>query len=124
MAINTWPQAERPREKLLQRGPQALSDAELLAILLRTGVRGKTAVDLARELLSKFDGLRGLFAAEQTRLCAASGLGPAKYTQLQAALESMKKFHIGGLEVNYSPTDHTGLQFADLSIISDGRFKR
>ncbi|HKV97790.1 MAG TPA: DNA repair protein RadC [Gammaproteobacteria bacterium] len=94
MAINTWPQAERPREKLLQRGPQALSDAELLAILLRTGARGKTAVDLARELLGRFDGLRGLFAAEQTRLCAASGLGPAKYTQLQAALE-MARRHLG-----------------------------
>ncbi|HKS93579.1 MAG TPA: DNA repair protein RadC [Gammaproteobacteria bacterium] len=94
MAINTWPQAERPREKLLQRGAQALSDAELLAILLRTGARGKTAVDLARELLSKFDGLRGLFAAEQTRLCAASGLGPAKYAQLQAALE-MARRHLG-----------------------------
>lgn len=94
MAINTWPQAERPREKLLQRGSQALSDAELLAILLRTGARGKTAVDLARELLSKFDGLRGLFAAEQTRLCAASGLGPAKYAQLQAALE-MARRHLG-----------------------------
>ncbi|MGH8363398.1 MAG: RadC family protein [Gammaproteobacteria bacterium] len=94
MAINTWPQAERPREKLLQRGPHALSDAELLAILLRTGARGKTAVDLARELLSGFDGLRGLFAAEQTRLCAASGLGPAKYAQLQAALE-MARRHLG-----------------------------
>lgn len=105
MAINTWPQAERPREKLLQRGPQALSDAELLAILLRTGVRGKTAVDLARELLSKFDGLRGLFAAEQTRLCAASGLGPAKYTQLQAALE-MARRHLGeGLQRGAPLTD-------------------
>lgn len=94
MAINSWPQAERPREKLLQRGPQALSDAELLAILLRTGARGKTAVDLARELLSTFEGLRGLFAAEQTRLCTAAGLGPAKYAQLQAALE-MARRHLG-----------------------------
>ena len=94
MAINDWPAAERPREKLLQRGPQALSDAELLAILLRTGARGKTAVDLARELLSEFDGLRGLFAAEQSRLCAAPGLGPAKYSELQAVLE-MARRHLG-----------------------------
>ncbi|MGH8322163.1 MAG: RadC family protein [Terriglobia bacterium] len=94
MAINDWPVAERPREKLLARGPQALSDAELLAIFLRTGVRGKTAVDLARELLVEFDGLRGLFAAERSRLCSAHGLGPAKYAQLQAVLE-MARRHLG-----------------------------
>lgn len=94
MAINDWPAAERPREKLLQRGPQALSDAELLAILLRTGARGKTAVDMARDLLSEFEGLRGLFAAEQARLCAAPGLGPAKYAELQAVLE-MARRHVG-----------------------------
>jgi len=73
MAINEWPWAERPREKLLARGPQALSNAELLAIFLRTGIRGKTAVDLARELLAEFKGLRGLFAAERNRLCTAGG---------------------------------------------------
>lgn len=94
MAIKDWPVDERPREKLLARGPQALSDAELLAIFLRSGVRGKTAVDLARELLTGFDGLRGLFAADRTRLCAATGLGPAKYAQLQAVLE-MARRHLG-----------------------------
>jgi DNA repair protein RadC len=94
MAINDWPSAERPREKLLARGPQALSDAELLAIFLRTGIRGKTAVDLARELLADFKGLRGLFAAERDRLYAAKGLGPAKYAQLQAVLE-MARRHLG-----------------------------
>ncbi|MGA9851552.1 MAG: DNA repair protein RadC [Gammaproteobacteria bacterium] len=94
MAITNWPAAERPREKLLARGPQALSDAELLAIFLRTGVQGKTAVDLARELLMEFDGLRGLFATERSRLCAARGLGPAKYAQLQAVLE-MARRHLG-----------------------------
>ncbi|MGH8336245.1 MAG: RadC family protein, partial [Gammaproteobacteria bacterium] len=94
MAINDWPLAERPREKLLARGPQALSDAELLAIFLRTGARGKTAVDLARELLVEFDGLRGLLAAERGRLCSAHGLGPAKYAQLQAILE-MARRHLG-----------------------------
>jgi DNA repair protein RadC len=94
MAINDWPAAERPREKLLDRGAQALSDAELLAIFLRTGMRGKTAVDLARELLAEFSGLRGLFAAEKSRLCAAPGLGPAKCAQLQAVLE-MARRHLG-----------------------------
>jgi len=105
MAINDWPAAERPREKLLLRGPQALSDAELLAILLRTGARGKTAVDLARELLAEFYGLRGLFAAEQSRLCAAPGLGPAKYAELQAVLE-MARRHLGeSLQRGASLTD-------------------
>ncbi len=94
MAINDWPLAERPREKLLTQGPQALSDAELLAIFLRTGIRGKTAVDLARELLAEFGGLRGLFAAGRNRVCAATGLGPAKYAQLQAVLE-MAHRHLG-----------------------------
>jgi len=87
MAITDWPMEERPREKLLQNGPQALSDAELLAIFLRTGVQGKTAVDLARELLGEFGGLRNLLNASQRAFCAGNGLGTAKYAQLQAVLE-------------------------------------
>lgn len=87
MAITHWPESERPREKLLQRGPDALSDAELLAIFLRTGVPGKTAVDLARELLVRFGGLRQLLSATQASFCEAPGLGQAKYAQLQAVLE-------------------------------------
>ncbi|BAW81150.1 DNA repair protein RadC [Candidatus Nitrosoglobus terrae] len=87
MAITDWPTLERPREKLLQRGPGALSDAELLAIFLRTGVTGKTAVDLARELLETFGGLRALLEASQSEFCRIPGLGLAKYTQLQACLE-------------------------------------
>ena len=94
MAIREWPEAERPREKLLARGPEALSDAELLAIFLRTGVSGKTAVDLARELLGRFGGLRQLLAVEQDTFCATAGLGPAKYAQLQAVLE-MGRRHLG-----------------------------
>ena len=66
MAITDWPALERPREKLLQSGPASLSDAELLAILLRTGARGKSAVDLARELLARSGGLGALFAAKRT----------------------------------------------------------
>jgi DNA repair protein RadC len=87
MAITDWPNAERPREKLLSRGPQSLSDAELLAIFLRTGVSGKTAVDLARELLGIYGGLRALLEADYQHFCSAKGLGSAKYAQLQAVLE-------------------------------------
>ena len=94
MSITSWPEAERPREKLLARGPQALSDAELLAIFLRTGVAGKTAVDVARDLLTQFGSLRALFAAEHAELCAAPGLGDAKYAQLMAALELGRR-HLG-----------------------------
>lgn len=94
MAITDWPEAERPREKLLARGPQALSDAELLAIFLRTGTAGKTAVDLARELIARFGGLRQLLGADAATLCAVPGLGPAKYAPLAAALE-MGRRHLG-----------------------------
>ena len=82
--IRDWPVSERPREKLLAHGPHALSDAELLAIFLRTGVSGKTAVDLARELLQTYGGLRALLEADRERFCAMHGLGIAKYAQLQA----------------------------------------
>lgn len=87
MAITDWPATERPREKLLSQGPAALSDAELLAIFLRTGVPGKTAVDLARELLCEFAGLRPLLEADLASFCRVRGLGKAKYVQLQATLE-------------------------------------
>jgi len=97
MAIRDWPASERPREKLLARGAQSLSDAELLAIFLRTGVTGKSAVDLARELLQAFDGLRPLLAASQTAFCAAPGLGNAKYAQLQAVLEMGRRHLYEGL---------------------------
>lgn len=90
--ISDWPAAERPREKLLQRGAAALSDAELLAIFLRTGVPGKTAVDLARELLAEYGGLRALLGASAQRFCLSAGLGPAKYVQLQAVLEMSRRY--------------------------------
>jgi DNA repair protein RadC len=91
MAITDWPAAERPREKLLARGATALSDAELLAIFLRTGVTGKSAVDLARELLENFGGLRRLFDSSRSDFCAAHGLGEAKFAQLQAVLEMARR---------------------------------
>jgi DNA repair protein RadC len=91
MAITDWPEGERPREKLLGQGAHSLSDAELLAIFLRTGIKGCTAVDLARDLLSSFGGLRPLLEADQTAFCGHLGLGPAKFTQLQAVLEMSRR---------------------------------
>ncbi|MDD5034656.1 MAG: DNA repair protein RadC [Methylococcaceae bacterium] len=91
MPITDWPNAERPREKLLQRGPQALSDAELLAIFLRTGVKGKTAVDVARELLQEYGSLRALLEADYPRFHRSPGLGSAKYALLQAVLEMARR---------------------------------
>ncbi|WP_421682692.1 DNA repair protein RadC [Stutzerimonas urumqiensis] len=87
MSIRDWPAAERPREKLLEHGAAALSDAELLAIFLRTGVAGFSAVDLARQLLNEFGSLRALLEADLARFSAHLGLGPAKFAQLQAVLE-------------------------------------
>ncbi|WKE65803.1 DNA repair protein RadC [Gallaecimonas kandeliae] len=87
MGIRHWPEGERPREKLLTLGAGALSDAELLAILLRVGLPGKDALALARELLGQFGGLRALLNADLARFCQGPGLGSAKYVQLQAALE-------------------------------------
>ena len=91
MPITDWPAAERPREKLLARGASALTDAELLAIFLRTGIKGRTAVDLARDLLGRFGTLRGLLRAGRPEFCAVHGLGDAKYVQLQAVLEIARR---------------------------------
>lgn len=90
--INTWPADERPREKLLARGAGALTEAELLAIFLRTGVRGASALDLARQLLSQFQGLRGLLGASQQAFCSHKGLGLAKFAQLQAVVEICRRY--------------------------------
>jgi DNA repair protein RadC len=92
MSIRDWPDAERPREKLLQRGASALSDAELLAIFLRIGIPGRSAVDLARDLLQRFGGLRQLLEADEQDFCESPGLGPAKYVQLQAVLELGRRY--------------------------------
>lgn len=91
MAIPDWPVSERPREKLLHKGVTTLSDTELLAIFLRTGIAGKSAVDLARELLLHFGSLTNIFAANQDRFCRLPGMGIAKYTQLQAVLEMARR---------------------------------
>ena len=93
MSIKDWPANERPREKLLNLGAVNLSDAELLAIFLRTGVRGHSAVDLARDLLQHFGDLRKLLTASSKEFCEAYGLGIAKYVQLQAVLELTKRHY-------------------------------
>ncbi len=109
MAITDWPADERPREKLLLRGATALSDAELLAIFLRTGLPGKSAVDLARELLQQFDGLRPLLKASRDDFCRGKGLGEAKYVQLQACLELSRRHLLATLQRGDALTspDHT-----------------
>ncbi|MFO7592631.1 MAG: DNA repair protein RadC [Pseudomonadota bacterium] len=109
MAICDWPAEERPREKLLLRGAAALSDAELLAIFLRTGVTGKSAIDLARELLSHFNGLRPLLEADHAAFCEAKGLGTAKFVQLQACLELSRRHLLTTLQRGDALTspDHT-----------------
>jgi DNA repair protein RadC len=93
MSIRHWPEGDRPREKLLELGPGVLTEAELLAILLRTGVRGQSALDVARGLLVEFGSLRGLLTAERLRLCEARGLGPARYVVLQASLELARRHY-------------------------------
>lgn len=99
MAIRDWPVAERPRERLLAKGAAALSDAELLAIFLRVGIRGKSAVDLARDLLAQFNGeLAELAAASAANLAKLPGIGPAKAAQLSAALELARRALINPLK--------------------------
>jgi DNA repair protein RadC len=91
VAITDWPADDRPREKLLQKGAAALSDAELVAIFLRTGVTGKSAVDLARDMLNEFGSLTALCGADQAAFCKIHGLGVAKFVQLQAVLEMAQR---------------------------------
>ena len=94
MGIKHWPEGERPREKLINQGPRALSDAELLAIFLRTGTAGQSAVGLARDLLTQFGSISTLLNADLATFCAVKGLGPAKFAQLQSVLELARR-HLG-----------------------------
>jgi DNA repair protein RadC len=91
MAITDWPSDQRPRERLIKHGPKALSDAELLAVFLRVGVTGKSAVDLGRDMVGHFGSLNGLFSASLADFSVLNGLGPAKFAQLQAVLELAKR---------------------------------
>jgi DNA repair protein RadC len=112
------PLEDRPREKLLQRGAQALTNAELLAIFLRTGTRGKTALDLAQDLLREFGDLRSLLGADQMQFCQAKGLGDAKYVQLQACVEMSRRYLRECLERGdalSSPDDTRNFLMSELS---------
>ena len=91
MAIKDWPAEQRPREKLLKLGASAMSDVELLAIFLRVGIKGQSAVDLAQHLIDEFGSLRAILAANKQDFCQGHGLGEAKYTQVQAILEMAKR---------------------------------
>ncbi|HET7633548.1 MAG TPA: DNA repair protein RadC [Burkholderiales bacterium] len=104
MPITDWPEGERPREKLIAKGAESLSDSELLAIFLRTGIKGKSAVDVARELMSHFGSLSALLAAPQAALCTMPGMGDAKYVQLRASVElakrALREEMAGGVNLN------------------------
>ena len=119
MAIANWPESERPREKLMLRGASALSDAELLAIFLRTGLPGITAIDLARNLLVQFGGLGALLSADHGTFCEAKGVGTAKFVQLKASLELTRRYLQEQLEdqpVFTSPSkvsDYLSIQMRD-----------
>ncbi|QSP95254.1 DNA repair protein RadC [Marinobacter salinisoli] len=91
MAHSDWPTDERPRERLLTHGAQSLSDAELLAIFLRTGTAGTPVLTMSRQLISRFGGLRGLMTASRQQFCSIKGLGSAKYAQVQAAMEMARR---------------------------------
>ena len=91
MAIKDWPAAERPREKLLAQGAAALSDGELLAIFLRTGMAGRDALEIARDLLGRFGTLSALFEASLDAVIETPGLGPAKYVQLAAVMDMARR---------------------------------
>lgn len=91
MAITDWPEEHRPRERLIRHGATILSDAELLAVFLRVGVTGKSAVDLGRDMVAHFGSLNGLFSATLDDFSKLNGLGPAKYAQLQAVLELARR---------------------------------
>ena len=97
MAISDWPASERPRERMLALGASQLSDAELLAVWLRTGVRGKSAVELARDLLARWGSVAGLLAADHKSLRATKGLGDAKLAQLSAVVELARRALAGEL---------------------------
>lgn len=91
LTVRDWPQGERPRERLFALGPQALSEAELLAIFLRTGLPGHSVIDLARGALDRFGSLNGLLSASRQQVQAIRGFGPAKYAQLQAVMELARR---------------------------------
>lgn len=122
MTIKHWPESERPQEKLLKRGARALSDAELLALFIRSGTRGRTAIDVGRELLSEFGSLRQVLTANRQRLYRIAGCGPARYSLLQASLELSRRYlgqtliRSGPLNSPHQAADFLTHQLRDLEI--------
>lgn len=92
LSVRDWPTEEQPRNKVLNRGAEVLSDAELLSVFIRSGYQGQTAVDVARTLLQSFGGLRHLLNAEQNEVCAIAGIGPAKFAELKTILEISQRY--------------------------------
>lgn len=110
MAITDWPENLRPRERLIRHGAQALSDAELLAIFLRVGVAGKSAVDLGREMIGHFGSLNSMFGATLLQFSAVHGLGPAKFAQLQAVMELARRALAEDLQAGVSLSSPTSVR--------------
>ena len=110
MAITDWAVEDRPREKLLNKGPEALSDAELLAIFLRTGIKGKSAVELAGDILHDTGSLRALLGADEARFCKSKGLGQAKYVQLKAVVEMSRRYLEENLKRGEALSDVTAVR--------------
>jgi DNA repair protein RadC len=104
MTIRNWPKSERPREKLLERGAPTLSDAELLAILLGSGIQGRSAVDVARSLIRDFGSLREMLSADRNRWRGKLGIGPARYATLVAAMELARRHYQEPLRVGSALT--------------------
>ena len=119
--IKNWPVNERPREKLLHLGAQNLSDAELLAIFLRTGVKGCGVVDLARKLLENFGSIGKIIQADHDDFCQHHGLGTAKYVQLQAGLEMSKRYLAE--QINQHSEELTSSQATQNYLISELRYE-
>ncbi len=111
MSIRDWPKTERPRERLIERGPDVLSDGELLAVLIGSGNRGRSAVDLARSLIGEFGSLREFLTAEPSRCLEQLGIGPARYASLQAALELARR--------HYREPMHSGATFKSPYVVRD-----
>jgi len=120
LRISDLPQSERPRERLIHYGAAALSNAELLAILLRTGVKGENVVNLSARLLAEYGGLPGLAKAGFNKLSAIKGLGPAKTCQLKAALELGRRFILASPNQRpqiTSPADAANLLMLDMTVL-------
>ncbi|TXR54826.1 RadC family protein [Reinekea thalattae] len=125
MSIKQWPESQRPREKLLNQGAEALSDAELLAIFLRTGIPGLDAVSLSQKILNRFGSIASLFQVDLAEFCQGPGLGPAKFVQLQAVLEMSRRYlrtELQSRKALTSPTDTRNFLLAQMQALPREQF--